>query len=94
MESVVFYEWSNVPDGFPIWLPGRYIHWPIMNHSFFLLGLAVCSCNQTLYINLYMPIGGGGVLIVVLDLGLSFLDGAFCHTVEGGNLHLHCKLTL
>ena len=52
------------------------------------------SSNQNIPINMFMPIGGGRVLIFVVYLGLLLLAGVFCTTFEGGSLHLHFKLLL
>ena len=43
----------------------------------------VCGCNQNLHRYVYMPIGGGGVLIFGVDLGLLLIDVAFCTSDEG-----------
>ena len=85
---------SNLPSRLPMWCPGLSISWSIMNHYFFVEGLSVCSCNQTLHRNVCMPIGGVGFLVVVLYLGLLLLARALFTTVEGGSMYIHCKVLI
>ena len=60
----------------------------------FLLGLGVCGCNQTLHRYVYMPISGGGWLIVRVNSGLLLLAIALCPTYESVSLYLNFKVSL